>query len=273
MRPYGLVLTALLLGGAPAIAQQAAPPASAAAASAPGEQALDRYLLRWEQEMQRVQTLAAQLARLDKDKTFQTTQKFAGYAQYMKDGTGPSTLNLAMLEMRLEGKDDVAEKYICTGTYLYQFLPAQKEIRAFELPKPRPGQVGDDTFLGFMFGMKAEEARRRYEMKLAKEDQWYIYVEIAPRFPADKADFQRARIVLNKDNFLPRQLWFEHPNGNEVTWDIPRIQSGMRLERRYFDAPQPPPGWKLVPVARTADGPRNADVPPRVVRPASQPQP
>ena len=242
------------------VAAPAAP--AAAAAPTPGGSALDGYLLRWEQEMQKVQTLAAQLARIDKDKTFQTTQKFVGYAQYMKSGTGPTALNLAMLQLNLEGKEEVAEKFVCTGTYLYHFLPAQKEIRAYELPKPRPGQVGDDSFLGFMFGMRAEEARRRYELRLAKEDQWYIYVEILPRFPADKADFQRARIVLNKDSFLPRQLWFEHPNGNEVLWDIPRIQSGLRLERRHFDAPQPPPGWRVVPVAR------NADVPPRVARPS-----
>src|SRR5436305_14003908 len=109
MLPYGLVLTALLLAGGPLAArqQQAAP--AAPAAPTPGRSALDGYLLRWEQEMQKVQTLAAQLARIDKDKTFQTTQKFVGYAQYMKSGTGPSTLNLAMLQMNLEGKEDVAE--------------------------------------------------------------------------------------------------------------------------------------------------------------------
>src|SRR5262249_32257012 len=152
----------------------------------------------------------------DKDKVFQTASKYAGYAQYMKAGNGPTAQNLALMEMKVAGKTDVAEKFICTGTFLYQFLPAQKEIRRYELPRPKPGQVADDNFLTFLFGMKADEARKRYDLTLTKEDKWYIYIEVKPRFAADRADFARARLVLNRDSYLPRQLWFEHGNGNEV---------------------------------------------------------
>jgi len=66
--------------------------------------------------------------------------------------------------------------------------------------------------------------------------------------------------VLNKDTFLPRQLWFEQPNGSEVTWDIPAIRAGVQVNRADFDAPTPPPGWKMVQM------PRNADLPPKVIR-------
>src|SRR5947209_10569309 len=129
MRPCGLVLTALLLAVLPVGAQQTAPTPPAAPAQA--QQGLDRYLQRWELEMQKIQTLSAVLTRVDRDFSFDTTQKFTGTAQYMKAGTGASALNLASLELRYEGKPDIAEKFICTGTYLYQFLPAQKEIKAF----------------------------------------------------------------------------------------------------------------------------------------------
>src|SRR5262249_13955570 len=136
-------------------------------------------------------------------------------------------------------------KFVCTGTYVYAFAPKQKEIRAYKLNKPEPGQVADDSFLGFLFGMKANEAKRRYALTLVKEDTWYVYVDIVPRSAADKAEFARARLVLNKDNFLPRQLWFEHVGGNEVTWDIPKLQSGVDVDRKLFDAPRLPPGWKF----------------------------
>jgi TIGR03009 family protein len=258
MRLQWLVFTAVLLAAQLAGAQQ--PQGAAPSAQ---EQALDRCLLRWEQEMQKVQTLYAILSRIDKDKSFETTQKLTGYAQYMKAGTGPTALNLAMLELHQEGKKDIQEKWICTGTYLYQFAPAQKEIRAHELPKPPPGQVAEDNFLSFLFGMKAEEAKRRYMLNLVKEDQHYVYVDIYPRVPKDKADFTRAQLVLNRDTFLPRRLWFQHPNGNEVTWDIERLANGARLDRAAFDPPQPPPGWRVIPVARN-------DQKPRVVRPNQQ---
>jgi hypothetical protein len=183
----------------------------------------------------------------------------------MKVGKGATALNLGLLDLKKEGKPESAEKVICTGTFLYQFVPAQKEIRAYEIPKPKPGQVADDNFMGFLFGMKAEEAKRRYVLKLHKEDKYYIYLDITPRFAVDKADFQRARLVLDNKTFLPRQLWFEHANGNEVTWDIPKIQAGISLDRRTFDAPKPPAGWKLVTVPKTPEPAK-----PRVVRPDSK---
>jgi hypothetical protein len=179
----------------------------------------------------------------------------------MRSGTGPSALNLAHMEMREEGKPEFAEKIICTGTYLYMFAPKEKEIRAYEVPRAKPGQVSDDNFMSFMFGMKADEAKKRYSLTLHHEDKWYIYVDVVPRLASDKAEFARARLVLNKDTFLPRQLWFEHNNGGEITWDIPRLQSGASIDRRVFDAPKPAAGWKLVPVTRAAQ------VQPRVVRP------
>ena len=197
--------------------------------------------------MKNVETLGAQLTRIDKDPTFDSVQKLTGTAYYMKAGTGPTAQNLALLELKLEGQKEPKEKFICTGTYIYQFLPDQKEIRYYELPKPKPGQVVEDNnLLSLLFGMKAEDAKRRYELKLAKEDTYYIYVDISPRSPADKADFQHARLILNKSNYLPRQLWFEHANRSEVMWDIPNLQVGMALDRRSFDAPKAPAGWKLV---------------------------
>jgi TIGR03009 family protein len=252
MRFFGLVLAALLAAGTPIAAQQELAPAAPAQ-----QQTLDNYLLRWEQEMQKIQTLSAEVGRIDKDKTFNTATKLVGYAAYRKAGAGPNTLNLAMLELRTEGKQqEVREKFICTGTFIYRMLPEQKQIEVYELPKPKPGQVADDNFLSFMFGMKATEARRRYELRLAREDQYYIYVDILPRFPNDRADFTRARLVLNKSNFLPRQLWFEHVNGSETTWDVPRSQSGAELDRRLFDPPQTPQGWRVVNMPKPGETPK-----------------
>jgi TIGR03009 family protein len=256
MRAHGLVLTALLLGGLPAWAQQAAP----APAASPDDAKLDTYLKRWENEVQKVETLSANLIRTDKDKTLDSTSKLVGTAQYMRVGTGASAMNLARCEMALEGRQEPAEKLVCTGTYLYVFRPGQKEIRYYELPRPKPGQVADDGFLSLLFGAKRDEARKRWTLKLTKEDQWYIYVDILPRTPQDQSEFKRAQLVLNRDSFLPRRLWFETPNGNETTWDIPAINKNVPLERKYFDKPDVPQGWKLVP------GIRNKAAAPGVIR-------
>ncbi len=262
MRPYWLALSGFLLGTAVLAQQPASAPSTPPANSppdAPNAARLDQLLQRWEQEMKNVQTLSAEMVRKDLDKTRGATEEFSGTAKYMKP-------NLALLEMAKKDNPNVYEKYLASGTYMYAWVPASKVVRVYELPAPKPGQVGDDNFLSFLFGMKAEEAKRRYDMKLVKEDQWYVYVEVLPRFPADKADFAKARLVLNQSNFLPRQVWFEQPNGNEITWDIPKIASGVNLPREAFQPPaQLPPGWNMVRVPR-AEAPAPQQ-PPRVVRP------
>ncbi|HEY7326359.1 MAG TPA: TIGR03009 domain-containing protein [Gemmataceae bacterium] len=246
MRCYGLILATFILASMPARAQQA--PQTPATPPAADDKALDGHLAKWEGAMKKVETLGAQLTRIDKDVVYDHVQELTGMAYYMKAGNGPTAQNLALLQMTVKGQKEPKEKYICTGTYMYMFWPEQKEIRYYQLPKPEPGKTAEENnLLSLLFGMKADDAKRRYELKLDKEDANYIYVQIAPRSAADKADFARARLVLNKSNYMPRQLWFEHANRSTVLWDIPNLQVGMALDRKSFDAPQAPPGWKLVP--------------------------
>ena len=262
MRCYGLILDTLVLASMPASGQQA--PQAPATQPAADDKVLDGHLAKWEAATKKVETLGAQLTRIDKDPVYDHVQKLTGLAYYMKAGNGPTAQNLALLQMTADGQKEPKEKYICTGTYIYQFWPDQKEIRYYQLPKPEPGKTAEENnLLSLLFGMKADDIKRRYELKLDKEDANYIYVYIAPRSAADKADFQRARLVLSKSNYMPRQLWFEHANRMTVLWDIPNLQVGMALDRRTFDAPQAPPGWKLVP------GEKNS----QIARPASPTQP
>lgn len=275
MRSYGLTLAAVLLAIGQAWSQQVPPqqqpvqqqpvqqqpvqqPQQPAAALNPATNRLDALLLQWEQQMRSLQTLEAACTRTTLDKVIGNTEVFEGTAKYMKP-------NLAVLEMRKKNKPEVFEKFVCSGTFLYEYSPQNKAIRVHELPPPKPGQVADDNFLSFLFGMRAEEAKRRYELSLVKEDAHYVYIGIVPRFPQDKADFQRARLVLLKRNFLPRQLWFEAPNGNEITWDIPQAQQNTPLNRNEFTVTAPPPGWNLVRVASQQNVQPNPQ--PRVVRP------
>jgi len=132
------------------------------------------------------------------------------------------------------------------------------------MPATRSGGVGDDNLLSFLFDMKAEEAKRRYDLKLIKEDDpYYIYIEVNPRFPADKQDFRKAWFALTRKDLLPRALRFEEPNGNMVKWDMPALEVGARLDPTEFSSPEIPRGWKVVRMPRV-------EMPPRVVRPNGQ---
>lgn len=255
MRRTILILALVLVIQRPASAQNAQTPPVTAPSQA--DRVLDGYLQRWEQEMAHVQTLAAEIRFTEYDPTFKSTRKTAGYAKYMKVGNGANTVNLASLELYntdprgAVGKmtmETLSEKILLTTAFMYVYIPDKKEIQAHPVRKPQGSQIADDNIFTMMFGMRADDARRRYDMKLANEDQYYLYIMVIPKNAQDRADFGRARIVLNKQTFLPAQLWFEKDaeGKKEVTWEIPQIRTGVKLERQDFDAPRKPDGWKIV---------------------------
>jgi TIGR03009 family protein len=222
---------------------------------APAPDRLDEVLLKWEQSMSRVSSLAAQCVRTKVDKTYQTTEVFEGVAKYLRvDKT-----NYASLEMYKRGRRDIFEKWICGADAVYEFAPQNKEVRVHELPKPPPGQVSDDNFVSFLFGMKAGEAKRRYQLTWVPppaNDRWYYYVDIRPRSKDDAREFTHARLVLLASTFMPRQLWFEEPNGNEITWDFPAVQPGAALTPAAFSRPAVPAGWQIIQAPRPPQAPR-----------------
>ncbi|MGF1580693.1 MAG: TIGR03009 domain-containing protein [Gemmataceae bacterium] len=205
---------------------------------------LNAVLARWEQAMKNVATLQTTIRRTSIDKVFNTKEIYKGYARYLKT----KHANLATLHLQNMKRKAIFEKYVITSDYLYQYDPTQKLIRVQRLPKGRNGQLTDDNFLGFLFGMDAAEAKKRYDLRYIappENDKWYYYIEIRAKRKEDKADFTRARLVLLRSTFMPRQLWFEEQNGNEVFWDFESIDTKANLRVTDFAQPKLPAGWQF----------------------------
>jgi TIGR03009 family protein len=270
MRIFCLILTGLLACVAVAVAQQPAAQLQPAQPAVAVDRAklLDQHLAGWESHMKDVSSLEMSgIERVDKDHQFKYVDKWIGIAKYSKP-------NLATLLLVRTDKKEIYEKWICSGTSIYQFVPAEKKIVIHQLPPKKDGAVSDENFLGFMFGMKADDAKKRYNLQISsgkENDQYYVYIDIQPREDRDKADFEVARLVLNKDTYLPRQLWFRHPNGNETTWNIPQAKSGVQIDRREFQAPQAPKDWSMVQGVKASDVKAgDPKTQPRIVRPQGQ---
>jgi TIGR03009 family protein len=137
------------------------------------------------------------------------------------------------------------------------------KIRVMEMPKDKNGQVSSDHFLAMVFNTRAADVKRRYDLTLLPappNDKWYSYVLIKPKTAEDRHEFAKARVVLSNTTYLPRQLWFEQPNGNEVTWDFPRLGiNGTDIRKTDFVMPRLEKGWQFEKFDPTAK--------PRVVRP------
>ncbi|MBM4068173.1 MAG: hypothetical protein FJ271_04420 [Planctomycetes bacterium] len=253
MRYKWLALSTLLLAVAATCGQQT-PPAASPAGN------LDDVLVNWEKTMTGARSLLAFCTRTNVDKVYQTTELYEGTAKFVKGAAGQPSK--ASLEMVKKGRPDIFEKYIYTGRSLYEYQPGTKVIRVHDLPVPKPGQVADDNFVSFLFGMKAAEARKRYQLTLVPppaNDKWYYYVKIQPIQAADKADFTEARMVLTVKDYMPRQIWFQQPNGNETTWDFTRVINGADIRPSEFEKPAlPARDWRYVEVPR--------ETPARVIR-------
>lgn len=200
---------------------------------------LDVLLMQWEKRMEGVDSvLVADCKRTDKVKS--DTKVMKGEARYLK----PSLAALRLIQV---DNPQIYELIISTGNYLYEYRPQFKKRVIHELPPNRAGAF-DKNLLSFLFGMGAIDAKRRYDLTLRKdlsaENQHYIYISIKPKFAEDKREFTQAEVVLFAQTMLPRRLWYETPNGSEVTWDLPNMDTTMKLKATDFTPPDKPAGWE-----------------------------
>jgi TIGR03009 family protein len=239
---------------------------------------LDQLLARWEKETANSQTMFAEITCKRKNNVFNKTETLSGFAKFMRLSASDYG---ARLELNHPQNPNQDEKYVCTGPYIYVFRPEEKTIHVFTLPPRQAGQLPDDGALPFLFGMKADTAKRRYQLKIAKETDWYTYVDVVPNFARDKADFTYARLaIIGKPNNyvpvgLPKEIFWVEPNNVEVTWDIKLLQRDMpnTVQRSDFMKPELPKGWEWKAMTNAAAGPNpaapvaNPSRPPTVIRP------
>ena len=65
-------------------------------------------------------------------------------------------------------------------------------------------------------------------MKLFKEDEYYIYLDIKPMLGKDKQEFQQLRLALygpkTQFAYLPAQVYMVKPNGETEQWKLDQTE-------------------------------------------------
>lgn len=204
----------------------------------PGQQEpLDIVLRGWEKAMTDLRSFAAVVDRTSIDKALQSKDEFKGYALFVK-AANKNDGSRARLELYKASNAKIFERYICTGTFLYEYSPSTQVVRIHDMPKTnQPGGGQQESFLSFLFGMGSEQAKTRYNMQYVKSDEHYHYVRILPKLAHDKSDFAEARLSLLRSNNLPAQMWYLQPNGNEITWNFSKVQVDVQIPLTHFEAP------------------------------------
>jgi TIGR03009 family protein len=281
-----LWIFAILLALSPAALAQSPPgnppPAGGAPAGAPPtadppvDPKIVTQLTEWEKVMAAATNFYCPDVQLVRRNTIHKREKaYTGNVMCLKP-------NLA--RMRIEAKPAPGQKadpneyeaYISTGKAVYQYDGVAKEVTEIKLAQ---GGVGDNLLLEFMSGsLKASEIMSRFDLKLLPEDKHYIYLEIRPRQPRDKVEFQTLTLVLFQPTvpgrgYLPAMARILKPNGQDVEdWTFPTPSVNVKgMDPKFFQYEPIPKhlNWKFQSIqARSQTGaPATPGTP--VVRPKS----
>ena len=122
-------------------------------------------------------------------------------------------------EMDFELSSGPAERWYCTGQLITQVDDQSKTATQMVIPPQAQGEHISDGPLPFLFGMPAAKAIQRFDMKLINEDKknFKAWIEARPRRDVDRANYQRATIILDLKTFLPDAVQLIDPAGTKET--------------------------------------------------------
>ena len=273
MRPVGMTLAAVLLAALAAQAQPpavpGAPPVTPTAPPAPTvDPKLESHLAGWEQRMGAVTNFHTKFELTRTEAVYKKDQKYTGSVLCTKP-------NLARLRIDNTTDKNDYEAFICNGKAIYHYDGNKKTITEFKLS---PGTGGDNLMLDFLSGLKAADAKKRFQIVLFKEDANYVYLDIKPVLQKDQMEFQQVRFALFGPGvkspfipYLPAQMWMLRPNGDTEMWkfgdqrvDLPGISPQLF---QYEEIK----GWQFKQALPPGPAGANPPMPPGLAGPAKLP--
>jgi len=170
----------------------------------------------------------------------------------------------------LEG--EIGEHWVSNGKSIFVFDERQQQLIEYQLPDDMQGQGIVNGPLPFLFGAKAEAIKSRYWTKMILpppvEDQYWL--EAYPKHRADRSQYLKVLVILDKDEYLPIALQifdrnYTRSNGKRISINFSNrienpnlILEKLNLFHRAFFEPALPAGWKKVVEKIPAQGARMA---------------
>lgn len=123
-----------------------------------------------------------------------------------------------------ELEPDEPERWVCTGAEVLRIDDRQKQYEKVVIPADQRGENIIDGPLPFLFGMKAEQAKRRYVFKItarpARAEKDSIWMSVEPLLEKDAINWSKATVGLSGKTYLPLAVMLADPSGNAETVHI-----------------------------------------------------
>ncbi len=272
MRPVGIVLAVLLIAACPPRRSRvvyvqsvpvtpivAAPVADLVPQAPPPvavDPVLDPHLRAWEEKVAGLTNLRAEVSLTRTDAVFMKTTSFGGpesVVLWMK----PNYVVFRINNIGDPAKTDY-EAFICDSKFLYLYSGLAKTITAIKLPlnaeanRPWNRLLAPNPALELLSGVKAKEMKERFDIKLLKSDENYLYLDLKPRSDEGTRAFAHMRLALYgpgpntaKISYLPAQAYVLKPNGDTEVWKFTNPQIDLPgVEAKHFQFVNIK-GWKL----------------------------
>ncbi|MFK7819178.1 MAG: PASTA domain-containing protein [Planctomycetaceae bacterium] len=202
-------------------AQQASMRRTQAPSVRPVSPELDALLKEWEVSSARVTKLSGEHRRRVYDMVFKVEKVSMG--QFYHEIPDKGRIDIEPVKIaegatsNRKGKDgkpfalisDMQEKWICDGKRIIEVNEPEKSATFMSIPPRGQGENIMNGPLPFLFGMEAEKAKQRYQLKLISDKanpstgRREIQIQAFPRWATDGQNWHEARIILDHPTFLP----------------------------------------------------------------------
>jgi hypothetical protein len=217
---------------------------------------IDRVLARWEALASARKTIDVRFTREDHSRVWNDRTEYDGRL-ILKDA------ETAAVDLMKRGDPPVlVERLVWTGSELRYFDAKRKQIWFFARPRDIPPKLPDSIGLPFLFGRKAAELKRDYDIRLMKEDEKSYLIrfdakdvvaspsplkgDLFARMAWSMPTFHAVHVELDKETLLPRQVLLVDPNGKDTqTYRVTAIRLDEPVREDIFQA-RAVKGWKVV---------------------------
>jgi TIGR03009 family protein len=235
---------------------------------------LEQILRNWEQQTAKITKLQGDTRYREYDKTFSVEYRGEGRFAFEAPDRGNYELRPAKIakgetssvktddKQPYELKPKDAERWICTGDEILRIDETHKTYEVVPIPEERRGDRIIEAPLPFLFGMKAEQAKQRYQIELVKDADQEIVLKLRPNWSGDAANWSQATVVIQKTNYLPREVRLIAPGGTSMrihSFENIKVNSDNLFRSLFGDDPFKPK-LKNYKVVNNDRGPEGAPV-------------
>ncbi|MBI3864202.1 MAG: hypothetical protein HY290_20145 [Planctomycetia bacterium] len=203
---------------------------------------LEAVLKEWERQTSQFKKLAGSFSVFQYDPTFEIERRGEGTFVHEAPDKGNYERKGAVIakgeKSKKKGKDGERytlqaldpERWVCNGKEIIRIDEKEKSYEKIPIPPEAQGQKIIEGPLPFLFGMKAEDAKKRYKMKLLKREETQIWLEVIPVRRSDASNWDKAIVIIDARKFVPNAVQLFDPTGSETVHVFKDVEINPKRE-------------------------------------------